>query len=157
MVETGDGGNSVKSPPIESRRFTFRFPNLDTVLQVDVLDDAVTIKASRNTFSAKRRIAFVRELVSEGFIPDEFQWASGSEFEADYPIQWIVDRSCFERVESAADSRRLAIKLFTSTAVLVTLMMGMLFTGHLGNVRVAKNESPRDHVRAWQTAANSSK
>src|ERR1700677_1863250 len=102
----------VKSLPAEARRYVFRFPPLDTVPPVDVLDEAVTIRASRNTFSKRRKISFVRELVAEGFIPDEFQWSSLPDAEPDYPIQWLVDRSRFEIVEQASLSKGVALRLF---------------------------------------------
>jgi hypothetical protein len=144
----------VKSLPAEVRRYVFRFPHLGTVLQVDVLDDAVTIRASRNTFSKRRKISFVRELVAEGFIPDEFQWSSMPEAESDYPIQWIVDRSRFEIVEQAASSKGVALKLFAGTALMVAVLLATLFTGHLGNVRVAASTQQRHDLPARQPAAD---
>jgi hypothetical protein len=129
-------------------------PAEDTVLQVDVLDDAVTIRASRNTFSKRRKISFVRELVAEGFIPDEFQWSSLPETGPDYPIQWIVDRSRFEIVEGAALSKDVALRLFAGTALMVAVLLATLFTGHLGNVRVAASGQQRHDFPARQVAAD---
>jgi hypothetical protein len=144
----------VKSLPAEVRRYVFRFPHLDTVLQVDVLDDAVTIRASRNTFSKRRKISFVRELVAEGFIPDEFQWSSLPDAEPDYPIQWLVDRSRFEIVEQASLSKGVALRLFAGTALMVAVLLATLFTGHLGNVRVAASGQQRHDFPARQVAAD---
>jgi hypothetical protein len=137
----------VKSLPVVSRQFVFQFPHLSTVVQVEVVGSAITIRASADTFSRRRKLSFVRELVAEGFIPDEFQWSSLSEARSDYPILWLVDRSGFEVVEENLASRRLAIRLVAATALAVALLMGALFTGHLGNVRVVQpspvGESPR--------------
>jgi hypothetical protein len=137
----------VNSLPVVSRQFVFRFPHVSTVVQVEVIGSSVTIRASADTFSRRRKLSFVRELVAEGFIPDEFQWSLFTEARSDYPIVWIVDRSGFEVVEENLASRRLAIRLVAATALGVAVLMGALFTGHLGNVRVVQpasaSESPR--------------
>ncbi len=52
--------------------FEFSFPKKDTLLKVEVWEDAVTIRATRNTFSPPRRAAFVRELIAEGFIAPDY-------------------------------------------------------------------------------------
>jgi hypothetical protein len=137
----------VKSLPVVTRQYVFRFPHLSTVVQVEVVGSSITIRSSADTFSRRRKLSFVRELVAEGFIPDEFQWSSLSEVRSDYPIVWIVDRSGFEVVEEDLASRRLAVRLVAATALALALLMGALFTGHMGNVRVGQpspaGESPR--------------
>ena len=137
----------MKSLPLVTRQYVFRFPHLSTVVQVEVIGNAITIRASGDTFSRRRKISFLRELVAEGFIPDEYQWSSFSAVRSDYPIVWVVDRSGFEVIEENLASRRLAIRLVTATALMVALLMGALFSGHLGNVRVGQQPSASETPR----------
>ena len=46
--------------------YDFSFPRKDTILKVEVWEDSVTIRATRDSFSARRKDAFVRELIAEG-------------------------------------------------------------------------------------------
>jgi hypothetical protein len=142
-----DEPHAVKSLPVVPRQYVFRFPHLSTVVQVEVIGNAITIRASADTFSRRRKISFLRELVAEGFIPDEYQWSSLSALRSDYPIVWLVDRSGFEVVGENLASRRLAIRLFAATSLIVALLMGMLFTGHLGNFRVGQSSPVVETLR----------
>ena len=51
-------------------RFEFSFPRLGAVASVECRSDEVLIRTSRDALSEERKAAFVRELASEGFIPD---------------------------------------------------------------------------------------
>jgi hypothetical protein len=124
----------VKSIPKEHRRFQFRFPKQDLDLQVEVVDEAVTVRASRNTFNAQRRDSFIRELASEGFIPESNLWRS---LTGGRGIKWIIDRSWMGFDEmSAAYGRRVGIGTFSGMLLGTALMMALLFGGYLGNFRV---------------------
>src|SRR5690349_13368204 len=52
------------------RTFEFRFPGVDTLIKVEAGPDGAVIRASRDTFSASRKLSFIRELVAEGFVDD---------------------------------------------------------------------------------------
>jgi hypothetical protein len=124
----------VKSIPKEHRRFQFRFPRQDLDLQVEVVDEAVTVRASRNAFNAQRRDSFIRELASEGFIPESNLWRS---LTGGRGIKWIIDRSWMGFDEmSAAYGRRVGIGTFSGMLLGTALMMALLFGGYLGSFRV---------------------
>jgi hypothetical protein len=131
----------VKSIPKEHRRFQFRFPRLDMDLQVEVVDEAVTVRASRNAFNAQRKDSFIRELASEGFIPESNLWRS---LTGGRGIKWIIDRSWMGFDEmAAAYGRRVGIGTFSGMLLGTALMMALLFGGYLGNFRVLSTPAPQ--------------
>jgi hypothetical protein len=85
-------------PPLSRhRRYEFAFANLDTLVQVEVAADGVVIRTSRDSFSARRREAFIRELAAEGFIPEEYGLpGSGMTAVRAQPVRWMVDISWIE-------------------------------------------------------------
>ncbi len=135
----------MKSIPVESRRFEFGFPQLDTLLRVEVLDDGVIVRASRDTFTAQRKACFVRELAAEGFIPDEYRWfAQEDKGEFHRGVRWLVDFSWMEISEViAARSRRFMLRLLTCACLLLAILIGMAITGHLGDARAVSPAAPQ--------------
>ncbi len=119
----------MNTPALKSRCFEFYFRDLDTLVQVENPDpDTVTVRATRNTFSDRRKIYFIRELAAEGFIPDRCQWyplASGMP-----RIQWVIDSTWLRVSESAkARTRRFMLGLLGSGFLLWTaLLSGLLLT-----------------------------
>jgi hypothetical protein len=61
-----------------------------------VADDAVVIRATRDTFSEQRKAAFIRELAAEGFIADSYQWFSPARPGSYFGAQWVIDYSWLE-------------------------------------------------------------
>jgi hypothetical protein len=84
---------TVQLPP---RRFEFGFPHLDTSVLVEDFGDSVAIRATRDTFTEQRKIAFIRELAAEGFIDTSYQWFSLAGPEAYLGVRWRVDFSWLE-------------------------------------------------------------
>jgi len=105
-----------------NRRFEFQFPDVDTRILVEDLEDEVVIRASRDTFSERRKQNFIRELAAEGFIADCFQWSCQG-------VRWLVDASCAKSTETiAARTNRFMIRLFVCSVLLwVCLMAGLFF------------------------------
>ena len=103
--------------------FEFYFPNSDTLIQVGTTDDNVTIRATRATFSDRRKECFIHELAAEGFIPDGYRWyATGGR-----GVRWILDRSWLKvDPEVAAQTRRWMMKLFISGGLLWVLSLSLL-------------------------------
>ncbi len=126
----------MKAIPVETEFFDFGFPRLDTVVRVEVRGDDVTIRVSRDSFSERRKDYFVRELAAEGFIPESSVWgvAGGSP-------RWVVDYTWLE-IDPAvrACANRLVFRLFSGSVLLLALLFGLLFSGHLGNVRYQSSE-----------------
>jgi hypothetical protein len=115
--------------------FEFCFPSLDTLLLVEVAEGDVTIRATRDTFSAQRKAHFVRELVAEGFIPEELKWFPVGEPQSfQRGVCWLVDFSWLGIDEAVVAWTRRRVVGFLCLATLSTaLLVGLAATGHLGN------------------------
>lgn len=72
-------------------RLEFSFPLLDTLVSVERAADQLVIRTSRDTLSDVRKAAFVRELASEGFIPDEYRWSFSGNEGMSRRVRWLVD------------------------------------------------------------------
>lgn len=119
----------MNTPALKTRCFEFYFRDVDTLVQVENPDaDTVVVRATRNTFSERRKISFIRQLAAEGFIPDGCQWYP---LPAGMPhIQWVIDVSWLRLSEAAkARARRTMIRLVCAGFVLWTaLLSGLLIT-----------------------------
>lgn len=109
-----------------SRRHEFYFPNLDTQVLVDEAEDAVVIRATRATFSERRKIFFIHELAAEGFIDEAYRWFEGFGSGGFLPVRWVVDRSWVQpNTNLAARTRRCMFLLLGGAAVLWVILMGL--------------------------------
>ncbi len=72
----------MQANTLPPRAYEFYFPERDTLVLVETTPAAVIIRATRDTFSEKRKRFFIHELAAEGFIADDFEWHSlaGTEF-----------------------------------------------------------------------------
>jgi hypothetical protein len=86
----------VKTTSPQSRTYEFGFPHLDTLVLVEDHGSSVVIRATRDTFSEQRKIAFIRELAAEGFIDDSYRWFSLAGKESYFGVRWRVDFSWLE-------------------------------------------------------------
>ena len=127
----------MESAPTDFHRYQFAFPQHDTALQVEVRDDDVVIRATRDSLTEERKASFIHELASEGFIPDDYLWYSpyGGR-RTGRTILWKIDP--FWPGESAPESHRrlVYIQALSYSALILALFMGLLFTGNLGNLRL---------------------
>jgi hypothetical protein len=107
-----------------NRCFEFQFPDVDTRILVEDLEDGVVIRASRDSFSERRKQNFIRELAAEGFIADCFQWSCRG-------VRWLVDVSCARPTEAIATrTNRFMLRLFVCSALLwLALMAGAVLHG----------------------------
>ena len=93
------------------------------------MPEGVVIRATRASFSDEQKRAFVRELVSEGFIADTYRWPPLELGAADKSIEWLIDYSWLKiSPEVLAISRRFMIRLFVGAGVLWVGLMGFLAT-----------------------------
>jgi len=126
----------MKTPTAETRFYEFRFPHLNTMLRLVVHGENVTIYASRDSFSARRKELFVRELVAEGFIPDAHHSGYGAESDMLQGVRWLLDYEWPAReLTSEAGARRLARQLFISSSLLVAVFFGLVLGGSYVNGR----------------------
>jgi hypothetical protein len=114
---------SRMNPFTESRRcYTFVFPRLDTVLEVEAVTEGVVVHASRDTFSPARKASFLRELAAEGFIGEDYAnpWPGASP-----PVRWEVEPAGFmPDAAQRAETRRFMLRVFLSAGALWVLLMG---------------------------------
>ena len=117
--------NSTRTQPV---RYEFCFPERDTLVQVEVAGEGVTVRDTRDTFSELRRISFVRELAAEGFIGDNYRWFSQVGPESYLGVNWLVDYSWLVIPPQAlATARRFTLRLLAFGLVFWLGQMAVLF------------------------------
>lgn len=89
-------------------------------------DGTVLIRAARNNFSERRKIAFIHEMAAEGFIPDHLQWFSDSDTHTLTDVKWVIDHS-WVRIHSAArkNAKRLMVAMLMFAGSLWLILMGV--------------------------------
>lgn len=102
--------------------FQFSFPGLGTKVVVEEREDKVLIRATRNTFSVRHKILFLRFLAAEGFIPDRYQQISSMDAE-EAQVCWLVDYSSARGGLGNSDRSRKIIFRLLGGAVLFWLGM----------------------------------
>ena len=114
------------------QRFEFWFPHLDTHIRVEEQDDEVIIRASRNTFSERRKTLFIRELAAEGFIPENYQWFSDFHSATWMRVRWLVDMSWLKPTPiQVAKARRFKLRVFLYSSLLWLSLMTWVTHGWL--------------------------
>jgi hypothetical protein len=118
----------VNTSAVNSQFYEFCFPTLDTLVQVEAADNAVVIRATRDTFSEERKARFIRELAAEGFISDDYRWslpAASAEFRG---VRWLVDFSWLKlHPMLIARTRRFMIRLLSGALLAWLMMIGLVF------------------------------
>jgi len=98
---------------------------MDTLVRVETRDAEVTIRATRDSFTLRRKEFFIHELAAEGFIPDVFGWfsmdAAGS---GRVGMRWVVDDSWQEVApEPLGRSNLVLLGLLSGSALLIALVI----------------------------------
>ena len=107
--------------------YEFYFPDVDTLIQVEASPAAVVIRASRDTFSDRRKSRFIQVLAAEGFIPDDYEWFLLASSEYSRGVRWLVDYSWLQlNPEMMAGTRRFMVRLIAGAALLWLAMMTVL-------------------------------
>ncbi len=155
----------METPLLEPRCAEFSFPRLNTLVRLEVSDESITIRATRDTFSPLRKDFFIRELAAEGFIPDQYRWSSAEEAGSSFGrVHWLVDRSWLRLNEAhIAKSRRTVFRLFSIAVLLLSLFLELGLPGLFGDSRAAMRsekpvaapmvKSPIAHLRAAKASA----
>ena len=117
--------NSTQTQPV---RYEFCFPEKDTLVLVEVAEEGVTVRATRDTFPDQRKASFVRELSSEGFIGDNYGWFSSTGTESYLGVNWLIDYSWLVIPPRAlATARRFTLRLLAFGLVFWLGQMAVLF------------------------------
>jgi hypothetical protein len=125
----------MKSLQEKPRSYEFNFPKLGTRLQVEELAGEVIVRATRDSFSAQRKISFIHELAAEGFIPDDFMWLSIAEGDSHgRGVVWLVDSSWLKLDENdIARARRVLNKALAGAFILFAVELALVLVGFLGS------------------------
>jgi hypothetical protein len=110
--------------------YQFYFADLDTLVLVESSPDEVIIRATRHTFSERRKDTFIHALAAEGFIPESYAWASAGGPHGLGGIRWLVDLGWLkDTLPDPGHSRRFMWKLLGGATLLwILLMSGLLAT-----------------------------
>ena len=108
--------------------YEFYFADLDTLVLVESSPDEVIIRATRNTFSERRKNFFIHELAAEGFIPENYAWVSVGGPDFSRGVRWLVDLSWLKnQLPDPSVSRRFMLRLLGGAVLLwVVLMCGLI-------------------------------
>ncbi len=127
---------SAPDKPRPSRSFDFCFIHLDyTLVRVEEVDGRVTIRATADTFSRRRKTCFIRELAAEGFISDD-RWSVLFDGESDSSgIRWLIDRSWVKPDQALIDRNRRLVKRFFLPLVLGWMALMCVALSGQGGIR----------------------
>lgn len=125
----------MRAQKVLARDFQFYFPDLDNIILVECHEDeTVTVRASKNNVPEERKINFIRQLAAEGFIPDNYQWFSGST-DGSNGVQWIKDYSWLKtHTPSNRRTNRWMGGLLLAGGILWIAMMRVLLVSNSNNI-----------------------
>lgn len=111
-----------------TRETQFYLPDLDTPILVESNEDgSVVIRAARNNVSGRRKTIFIRQLATEGFIPETYQ-SMDDPVGSGCGLTWVVDHSWLKLHPAVRrTSTRFMKRLFVGAALLWFAMMGLAF------------------------------
>jgi hypothetical protein len=140
----------MQSAPDKPRSFDFCFIHLDyTLVRVEEFEGRVTIRATADTFSKRRKLSFIRELAAEGFISDD-RWLSPFDGEPDsYGIRWLVDGSWVKPDKALMERNHRLVRRFLLPVTFVWLsFMYLAVSGH-GGIRASGAGAGAPRVGAY--------
>jgi hypothetical protein len=107
------------------KRFEFYFRDLDNHVLVETFADGVVIRATRDSFSERRKTFFIRELAAEGYIPDAYQTYIGSQPTQSLRAEWLVDGAW--KGPRRTPATRFMVRLLAYATLLWLGFMSVLF------------------------------
>src|SRR5947209_6567377 len=114
----------MRAQKVSPKGFDFYFPKFDNMILVESgEDETVLIRATRDSFSDDQKAFFIRQLATEGFIPERFEFFTGSigDFTG---IRWVIDFSWLEIPrEVTRRSNRFMAKALGAAALIWILAM----------------------------------
>ncbi len=113
----------MREQKVLPKEFEFYFSDLDNLLLVESLEDeSVVIRFTKDNLTEKRKIHFIRQLSAEGFIPDQYQWYSGSTFGAS-TVTWVKDFSWVKLPEKLMRRTSRVMKLVIAGSCILWLAL----------------------------------
>ena len=134
----------MQAQKVSAKDFQFYLPDLDNIVLVECHEDeTVTVRASKNNVPDQRKISFIRKLAAEGFIPDHYQWFSGSA-EGSNGVRWIKDYSWLKthKVVSRESKRVMGRLLLGACALWLAMMRVLMVSNHPPAAARASTKTP---------------
>ena len=123
----------MKTHLSEPTSFEFCFPQLDTLALVENRPEEVIIRLTRDTFTEERKTCFVRELAAEGFIAEDFRWASARTYFSPCHVNWLIDRSWLKHDPlMIAKTHRFMVRALAGGLLLWFVLMAAVLGGVIG-------------------------
>ena len=123
----------MKTHLSEPTSFEFCFPQLDTLALVENRPEEVIIRLTRDTFTEERKTCFVRELAAEGFIAEDFRWASARTYFSPCRVNWLIDRTWLKHDPlMIAKTHRAMVRLLAGGLLLWLALMTATLGGIIG-------------------------
>jgi len=124
----------MRTQKVLAKDFQFYFPDLDNIILVECHEDeSLTVRASKNNVPEERKTFFIRKLAAEGFIPDEYQWFSGST-DGSNGVLWIKDYSWLKTHQiSSRPTNHIMRRCLVASCVLWIAMMRVLLVSNPNN------------------------
>src|SRR5215469_3938174 len=72
-------------------RFELRYRGPDNLILVENYFNEVIIRATRDNFSDRRKLFFIRHLAAEGFIPARYQRIGSLAEPLEERVTWVID------------------------------------------------------------------
>jgi hypothetical protein len=95
----------MRAQKVLAREFQFYFSDLDNIVLVESHEDQnVTIRVTKNNVPEQRKIAFIRQLAAEGFIPGHYEWFSGPT-DGSNGVLWMKDLSWVQKTTVALSKK----------------------------------------------------
>lgn len=113
---------------ISAGRWEFYLPDLDNHVLVEVREEEVLVRATRDNVPERRKSCFIRHLAAEGCIPEYYQWQSEPGSGAGSSLKWIQDQSWL-KLDSEHSRRaiRQVLRLILGAGLLLATMMAVVF------------------------------
>lgn len=115
----------MRKQKLLAKEFEFYLADLDNMLRVKCDDDGkVTVQCTQDNVSERRKVFFIRELATEGFIPDEYQWYSGTAT-GSLCVQWVKDWS-WVKVPETITGRSIKFVLLACVLWMAAVRVGIV-------------------------------
>jgi hypothetical protein len=111
-------------------RYELRHRSPNNLFLVEDYFNEVIIRATRDNFSPRQKLFFIRHLALEGYIPARYERLNELGETAQQRLTWVVDRSWLSQSDTIrCESGRFMCRLLFSGVLAWLVMMGVLFLG----------------------------
>jgi hypothetical protein len=117
----------MRTPRVLPQQYEFYFSDLDNLILVESSEECVLIRSTRDNVPERRKLAFVRRLAAEGFIPDCYQWCTDLQ-DRRCPVDWVIDTSWLSlNPRTSRRATRFIKRLLLMTTLAWIVLISFLF------------------------------